>query len=404
MKALLLAGGPATRLYPFTRTRPKPMLPIANVSILHRNLALLREAGINSVVIVHAAGDPAIVESLGIGRELGLHIEHVEQHGEGIGHAILSARDRFVEGQYFLLGYGDILTTSNIYSHMLSVFNRLRAPAASVCLTDDSTRHYGNVYLDEEMRITRVVEKPDSADLGNYILGGVFMMPFDIFEMIAQAGGDVQAAWEAIIAKYGFYAAIWENDWIDINYPWSILEANRVILDTLTESRIAADVQIPNSVSLTGPVVIGSGTVIREGAVIRGPVIIGENCFIGNNALVREHCSIGPGCEIGFGTELKNSVIFGTAIIGRISYIGDSVVGEGAHIGSGTMTVNYPIGESEVLVPVRGAMHRTGLRKLGAFIGDRAAIGASNTIQAGAVIESGAVIRDNFTVDRGEEA
>ena len=402
MKALLLAGGPATRLYPFTRNRPKPLLPLANETILHRNLSALRRAGINSVVIVYAKGNTLIQETIGSGKELGVHIEYVEQSGEGIGNAISSAESKFVAGQYFLLGYADILTTDNIYSHLLSVFNRLRAPVASVCLTDESTRHYGNVYLDENMKITRIVEKPPERDLGNYVLGGVFMMPHEIFEFVKKAKGDVTGAWDQLIERYGIFAGIWEHDWIDINYPWSILHANKMVMDTLTESRIAADVEIPSSVTISGPVSIAKGVVIREGAVIRGPAVIGEGCFIGNNALVREYCSLGADCMIGFGTELKNCVIFGSAIIGRISYLGDSVVGEGAHIGSGTMTINFPINYGEVLVPVKGKLHNSRLRKLGAFIGDGAKVGASNSIRAGAVIECNEVIQDHFTVDRME--
>ena len=67
------------------------------------------------------------------------------------------------------------------------------------------------------------------------------------------------------------------------------------------------------------------------------------------------------------------------------------------------MTINYPIEEEEVLVPVGDSLHNTRQRKLGAFIGDRAAVGASNTIQAGAVIDADAVIPDHYTVDRQEK-
>lgn len=402
MKALLLAGGEATRLHPFTKTRPKPMLPIANETILQRNLRALREAGMNSVVIVTSKDETMIPAAIGNGSKLGLHVEYVQQRKAGIAEAITAAREKFVAGQYFMLVYADILTTENMFSHILSVFNRLRAPVASVCLTDDSTRFYGNVYLDDEMKITRIVEKPSESQLGNYVLGGVFMMPYEIFDFAAKGDGEMLAALDKIIENYSMYAALWESDWIDINYPWSILQANKMIMDTIDESRIAADVEISTSVSISGPVIIGKGVKIREGAVIRGPAVIGDNCFIGNNALVREYCALGPNCQVGFGTELKNSVVFSGVKIGRISYLGDSVVGEGAHIGSGTMTINFPVTVETVMVPIRGKLHDTGLRKLGAFIGDNALIGASNTIRAGAVIDCDALVKDHFTVDRGD--
>jgi NDP-sugar pyrophosphorylase family protein len=99
---------------------------------------------------------------------------------------------------------------------------------------------------------------------------------------------------------------------------------------------------------------------------------------------------------------LKNCIIFGGATIGRISFIGDSVVGEGADIGSGTMTINRRLRGWTISVAVKGEQVDSGLDKLGAFIGDGAVVGASNSIQAGVVIESGAVIGHHFTVGREE--
>ena len=401
MKALLLTGGTASRLHPFTSTRPKPMLPIANQTILERNLGMLREAGVTSVVVATGGNGERIRGALGDGSALGLQIEYVPQEGEGIERAVASARKKFVEGQYFLLVYADILTTENIFSNTLSIFNRLRAPVAGVVLPDGSSALYGNVYLDGEMHITRIVEKPEESGLGNYVLGGAFMMPYDLFELLEE-GLPILQAWEQLIERYGMYAAIWEKKWIDINYPWSILQANKMVMDRWEDSRVARSVGLAGNVSIEGPVMIEEGVEICEGAVIRGPVIIGRGSFIGHKALIREYSAIGPGTTIGYGTELKNCIIFGGATIGRISFIGDSVVGEGADIGSCTMTINRRLQGGTIEVPVKGELVDSGLDKLGAFIGDGAVVGASNTIQAGAVIDSGAVIGHHFTVGRGE--
>ena len=79
MKALLLTGGQASRLHPFTTTRPKPMLPIANRPILERNLLQLGEAGVTSVVIVtdEGEGGKQIRSHLGDGSALGLSVDKV---------------------------------------------------------------------------------------------------------------------------------------------------------------------------------------------------------------------------------------------------------------------------------------------------------------------------------------
>lgn len=397
MKALLLAGGKALRLHPFTKTRPKPIIPIANRTILERNLIKLREAGVTSMVVVTEPGEETIRRTFGDGSRLGVSIEYAEQKENTIGSAILAARKKFVLGQYILLVYADILATENIFSNTLAIFNRMRAPIATVCLTTNSTNLYGNVYLDEEMRITRIVEKPSVTGLGNYVLGGVFLLPNEIFDMLEGGGTDIIGVLEQIIEKYGVYAAIWEKNWIDINYPWSILQANKMVMDTWSESTIAADVRISPEVTIEGPVIIESGVRICEGVVIRGPVKIGRDSFIGNNTLIREYTAIGAETVVGFGTELKNSIIFGKATIGRISYIGDSVVGEGALIGSCTMTINLPARRGDIKVNVQGELVDTGLSKLGAFIGDNATVGASNSIGPGTLIDCNTIIDDHIT-------
>jgi bifunctional UDP-N-acetylglucosamine pyrophosphorylase/glucosamine-1-phosphate N-acetyltransferase len=121
---------------------------------------------------------------------------------------------------------------------------------------------------------------------------------------------------------------------------------------------------------------------------------------VGNNVLVRSYSSLGPGSIIGYGVELKNCVLFGGARIGRLSFVGDSVVGEQVDIGSGTMTVNETMDRSPIAVNIRGTMVESGLTKLGAFIGDRAKIGAGNTLAPGTVIEAGTIVPHHFTVPK----
>jgi len=111
------------------------MLPIANRTIMERNLAMLREAGVSSVVISTSENDEIIRSAFGDGSAMGLSIEYVRQQGSGIGGAVAAARKKFVEGQYFLLVYADLLSTENIFSNALSIFNRVRAPVAGVTCT-----------------------------------------------------------------------------------------------------------------------------------------------------------------------------------------------------------------------------------------------------------------------------
>ena len=92
------------------------------------------------------------------------------------------------------------------------------------------------------------------------------------------------------------------------------------------------------------------------------------------------------------GVELKESVIMGRAEIGRLSFIGDSVIGQGVDLGAGIMTVNRNVDLSSVHALIRGQSMDTGLLKLGALIGDRARIGAGNTLLPGTRIPAQAMV------------
>ena len=138
--------------------------------------------------------------------------------------------------------------------------------------------------------------------------------------------------------------------------------------------------------------------VIESGSVLRGPCYIGPNTYVGNNVLIRGNTSIGRDCVIGYGVELKNCVMFGHSRVGRLSFIGDSVIGENVNIGSGTMTVNTTLERKTVQVLVDGVLQDSGFEKLGAFIGDNVEIGAGNTLPAGICLESGMHIPHHATV------
>src|SRR5262245_59649717 len=370
MKALILTGGAGRNLAPFSSTRPKAMTVVGGGSLIHRTLMHLREAGVTDVAVTLGQNGDKVRASFGDGQDLGLNVTYVEQdRGRGIADAILSARHCFNPGEYFILVYGDVVTSANIFPQALQSFNSFRGPIACVCLPGPPTGRYGNVYL-SGTRITKIVEKPSTSDLGNYVLAGVFVLPSEAFTLVEKSGGDMERVFAALVRSPGLNASIWEEGWIDIEYPWDILAANRMVMDTWEEAHISRHATVDGNVTFNGPVRVERGAVIKSGAVLAGPCYIGRNCFVGHNVLVRSYSSLGPGSMIGYGVELKNCVLFGNSKVGRLSFIGDSVIGENVDIGSGTMTINENLEQSRILVDVLGETVDSGLDKLGAFIGD----------------------------------
>ncbi len=401
MKALILTGGAGRTLVPFSSTRPKAMTVVAGGSLLRRSLTHLREVGVTDITIVIGQHGEKVRTTFGDGSGDGLNLSYVEQdRPRGIADAISLARQRFIPGEYFILIYGDVITSGNPFHQTLQSFNSFKGPIASVCLPALPTGRYGNVYL-RGTRITRIIEKPTTEGLGNYVLAGVFVLPAETFTWLDQAGGDMERLFARLIESPALHASIWEEGWIDVEYPWDVLAANRMVMDTWEEARISRHAQVDSNVTMTGPVRIERGSIIKSGAVLAGPCYIGRDCYVGNNVLVRSYSSLGAGSSVGYGVELKNCVLFRNSNVGRLSFVGDSVIGENVDIGSGTMTVNQTMDRTSIPIDIHGELVDSRLTKLGAFVGDDVKIGAGNTLAAGTVLPPGASIPHHTTVGSG---
>ncbi|MBU2643384.1 GlmU protein, partial [bacterium] len=262
---------------------------------------------------------------------------------------------------------------------------------------------YGNVYLSHDMQISKFLEKPEGTRMSNYILGGSFILGRDCFEYLSSHNFDMVAYYQYLISEHKMNASLWEDSWIDISRPWHILAANQMMMKTWNHTIIPDSVSIDPNVNIKGIVHFGENVHICAGTSIVGPCYIGSNVFIGNNSLIRKNSSIGSDCKIGYGTEIKNAVLFGHSTVGRLSFIGDSVLGENVQLGSGSMTVNYDsLGKEIEYQPPGEAAINTRLPKLGAFVGDNSIIGTGHTIAPGAYIATGTKISDRITISNSK--
>lgn len=168
-------------------------------------------------------------------------------------------------------------------------------------------------------------------------------------------------------------------------YPWELLPKIEETISNLLKKGISGynkhgdsllvgkNVKISHTAVIEGNVVIGDGSEVRPGAYIRGNVIIGPHCVIGNS------------------TELKNCILLRHVQAPHYNYVGDSVLGNGAHMGAGSICSNLK--SDGRAVTVHGDKeYETNLRKVGAFIGDAAEIGCGSVLNPGAVIGKGASV------------
>lgn len=398
MKAIILAAGKGAHLSPFSDTRPQPMIGVAGRTILDNSLELLKSSGINDIFVVVGHKREKLIDALQEHEYDGLNIHYVEQkQSRGIGNAVLKVKNKISPGEYFLLLYGDILTANNIFSKVQQSFHTFKSPVASICLPP-SNQQFGNVFLNAQMEITKIIEKPKSNKFGNYVLAGVFILPASFFQLLESTSQSMEKALKKIVASEGLRASMWEDGWLDVVHPWEILTANKMIMDSWGESSIAKTATLEANVTLQGIVKIGEGVLIKAGAVIEGPCSIGCGSYIGNNSLVRSYTSVGKNCEVGSGVELKNCVVMDSSQIGRLSFIGDSVLGENVDIGSGCMTINRTVDWKPISMQNRKGQASTNMSKLGAFLGDGVVVGAGNMIQPGTVVHSGKIVPACYTL------
>lgn len=133
-------------------------------------------------------------------------------------------------------------------------------------------------------------------------------------------------------------------------------------------------VKLPPYATIIGPAWIGAGTEIRPGAFIRGNVIAGQGCVLGN------------------ASEFKNCLLLDGVQAPHYNYVGDSILGNKAHLGAGVICSNLRLDQGEVTVRLPSGTIGTGLRKFGAILGDKAEVGCNAVLNPGSLLGPRALV------------
>ena len=399
MKAVILVAGASPGLRPFVATRPKPMIPVAGKPILEWTLRALKAAGIERFLVVVHHQRQVIERYFEHGHRLGVSIDYLEQEApRGPGEALALCEGALDASEPFLLVYGDVLATGSPFSALLARHRHTEKQVAAVALPEDS-HGFGNVYLDPQGVITRFIEKPTAEEAGNPVFAGMYLLfPRAVFRSLERNGGSMEGLLRELVNAQALCGVLWEGQWIDIIHPWDILKANHLLMSGWQRAQIDASASIASSVQIEGAVQIEAGVSIAAGAVLQGPCHLGEGCFVGHQALIRPFSAVGARSVVGYGMELKNCVLFGQTVSGRLGFIGDSVIGERVELGTGVSTVNVRPGGGNIVVPGAQGPVETQQAKLGAFVGDGAFIGAGHWIGPGAIVEAGAAHADRISI------
>ncbi|MCL2408472.1 MAG: hypothetical protein FWC96_02510 [Oscillospiraceae bacterium] len=151
----------------------------------------------------------------------------------------------------------------------------------------------------------------------------------------------------------------------------------------LKDSTVNAGIIKGTAPHLYGYYHIGEDTVIYNDVTIIGPVFIGKGCEIMPGAIIRPYSVIGDGCSIGHGSEIKRSVLFAGAKVASLAFVGDSVLGKSARVGSGAITANRRFDQKDIAIKQLSGAYEVGDSYCGVILGDSARIGANCVTQPG---------------------
>ena len=332
MKGLILSGGKGTRLRPLTYTSAKQLVPVANKPVLFFGIESIVAAGITELGIIVGDTKDEIRGAVGDGSQFGAEVTYIEQDApRGLAHAVMIAEE-FIGDDSFVMYLGDNLIAGGITS-LVKEFQELRCNAQILLAEVANPQQFGVAELADDNTVRQLVEKP-AEPRSNLALVGVYMFDSNIFESVRRiepsARGELEitdAIQNLIDRGFEVHPHKVRGWWKDTGKLEDMLEANRIVLETLDLERGRGEVE---GGSIEGRVELGDGVELVN-SVVRGPAVIGAGTRL-ENAFVGPYSSIGDRCTL-VSCEIENSIVLEGSEIRDIGLrIDGSLVGRNVKI------------------------------------------------------------------------
>lgn len=350
MKALITAGGRATRLRPITYTINKHLIPLANKPMLAYAIEKIADAGIKDIGINVNPGEEEIQKVIGDGSKWGVKITYIEQTGgpKGLAHILKMARP-FLGDEPFLFYLGDNIILGSI-RRFVEKFSTDKLNGLLALSKVKDPQRFGVPEI-RDGKIVRVDEKP-SEPKSNYAVTGIYVYDANVFKAVDAIAPSPRGEYEISdvhtwLIEHGYAIGYEEITgwWKDTGKPEDLLEGNQLLLSEMKPEEMVVEGEVAETAVLHGKVKVGKGTVIGERVLIRGPVVIGEGCVI-KNSYIGPYTAIGNNVEI-YNTEIEHSVVFDHVDVNCSKRIVDSMIGENATVMSASATL--PMGHRLII-------------------------------------------------------
>lgn len=400
VEAVILAAGLGKGLEPVTHTKPKPLIPVLDRSLLEIHLEALRKVGSVKRVIVVAN---YLIDRV---RERVKDVENrypfelmVVDEGRPLGtaHALLKGLESVKEEDVLVIYVDSIYTTEDLLNIVTS-----SSPYIVTAYRVSDPRDYGVLICDSLGFVKDVVEKP-SQPISNLVNAGIYKFKTSIVEYLEKVEPSPRGEYELtdavrLLPLYGASVKVLELQyWRDVGKVWKYLEYSMEVLNERVREQIILG-KVEENVKILGPVYIGEDAEVLSGTYIVGPAYIGKGAVIGPNAYIRPGSIILENSRIGFSVEVKESIVMEQVHASHLSYIGDSIVCEGTNLGAGTILANLRLDNREVKVRIKGVNVATGRRKLGGLVGGYVKTGVNVSINPGVKVGAYSRIFPGLTI------
>lgn len=367
--AIVLAAGSGGRIWPYNEVRNKCATPVGGVPNVRLLVEALALAGVRRAVVVVGRHAGSVRAAL-LGAPL--PVAYVEQSRQsGTADAALAGL-RAVEEQACLIVYGDIYTsTRNIAAvreacasgdvAAAALVQRLQSPRRpqdwiGAFVDGDALVGVEGHSRDAEQRLCGVFAcdrrfvpylEANPGIMGTVPVGGMPPVEAELAESLQRF----------VDAGHPVAAVAAGDDFVDLDKPWHILEANHKRVEHVSaaigESLIHPTARVHDGAELNGKVVLGPGSVIGNrvlaagnlivgartevinGAIMRGPAMVGDDCRVSDYCLLEAHAVIGNRCIVGHGAEISGVQFDGSYLWHYCEIAG--VVGQSVDIGAATV-------------------------------------------------------------------
>ena len=321
LKAVILVGGPGTRLQPLTDDLPKSVVPVLNRPFMEYTFAYLKQYGIEDIILTLNYLPDTIQSYFGDGSRYGVRLAYcMEKEPMGTAGAVKNT-EAYLDSTFVVLN-GDVFTDMDL-TDMLALHRDKRAMATISLSWVDDPSAFGVVETDDTQRVKQFIEKPPLSEATtNWINAGIYILEPDVLQHIPASRhymfekGLFPALLEMGEPVYGYP---FRSYWLDMGTPEKYLTLNSDLLlaragKPLTDSSgqagvyYGSDIVMHPSANVTAPVMIGSRCRIGQSVSIKGPVVIGDDCLLEDGAGI-ENAVLWNGVSVGARAGLNHCII-----------------------------------------------------------------------------------------------